>query len=134
MGKIGCMSTIRGNVLIVEDDRDCGQLISQALTANGYGVRIVKSRDDAVDALGRYLYSYIILDHAMPGMSVETFLEHCRKVTSNIILVSAVVDPKKEAERLRLKSWLRKPFDTEELLEIMRGLSSGVQKAPEPPL
>ena len=120
-------------MLIVEDDRDCAQLISQALTADGYGVRVVRSRDDAVDALRRYLYSYIILDYAMPGMTVETFLEHCRKVTSNIILVSAVIDPKKEAERLRLKNWLRKPFDTEELLEIMRGLSSGVQKAPETP-
>ena len=98
----------------------------------GYGVRLVTSRDDALKAMARYIYEYIILDYAMPGLGVEKFVEECRKITANIILVSAVVDPAMEAERLGITSWLRKPYDTDRLMEIMGGLSSGVQKSPQP--
>jgi len=37
-----------------------------------------------------------------------------------IILVSAMVDPQKEAERLNIDHWIRKPFSPEQLLSCLR--------------
>jgi DNA-binding response OmpR family regulator len=123
------LETIRGNALIVEDDPDCGAMILRILSIKGYGVRLVRSRDAALHAMHRYLYDYILLDYAMPGMSVEEFVKHCQCKSENIILISAVVDPAIEATRLGLKRWIPKPFDSEQLINAMRDLSSGLRKA-----
>jgi DNA-binding response OmpR family regulator len=125
------MERIRGNALIVEDDPDCGEMMLKALTRAGYGVRWIRSRDDAVVAMNQYLYDYIILDYAMPGMSIEDFVTFCQMKITNVILVSAVVDPAREAQRLKLSHWIAKPFTPDKLMEVMRGLSSGIRKAPQ---
>ena len=122
---------MRGNVLVVEDDADCGQMIIQMLGDRGFGVRLVKSRDDALEAMRRYLYDYILLDYAMPGLSIEDFVAICVEKGSNLILISAVVDPQVEAQRLGVKSWLRKPFTPEALLRLMNGLGSNLHNAVE---
>ena len=126
-------STVRGNVLVVEDDQDCGQMVVRILSNAGYGVRWAPTREAAVAALNRYLYDYIILDLRMPGMATEQFLKvvamSSREI--NIILTTAEVDAAKEAKRLGLTFSLGKPFLPEELLKILRDMSSGIRKIPE---
>jgi DNA-binding response OmpR family regulator len=121
------MEKLHGNVLIVEDDEDTAETMMKGLGNAGYGVRKVASRDAALPAMERYIYDYIILDYAMPGMSVEDFLIVCRTNTENIILTSAVVDCQKEAVRIGLKRCLQKPFSIDELIDVMRGFSSGLR-------
>lgn len=123
--------TVRGNVLVVEDDPDCGHLIVRLLSTAGYGVRWAPSREIAVDALQRYLYEYVILDLRMPGMQTEEFLNRITASrTIHVILMTAAADAQKEAQRLGISTWLGKPFAPEDLVLVMRGLSSGVRKIP----
>ena len=128
---------IRGNVLVVEDDVDCGQMMMRILTAAGYGVRLSTSRELAVHALGRYLYEYIILDLRMPGMSTEEFLNVVRKSSRemHIILTTAENDAPHESLRLGIEKFIGKPFSPEQLVNTIQSLSSGVRKRPPlPPL
>ncbi len=126
-------STVRGNVLVVEDDQDCGHMIVRILSNAGYGVRWAPTREAAVAALGRYLYDYIILDLRMPGMPTEVFLKivgaSSREI--NIVLTTAETDAAREAKRLGIANFLGKPFMPEDLLAVLRKLSSGVRKIPE---
>jgi DNA-binding response OmpR family regulator len=114
-----------GNVLVVEDDMDCGVMLVQVLSIAGYGVRWVQSRDEAVKALNNNLYDHIILDVSMTGMGIDIFIREyvARANRHNVVLISAVTDPEKEAERLGVKHALRKPFDPETLVGLLRGLS-----------
>jgi DNA-binding response OmpR family regulator len=118
------MESVRGNVLVVEDDPDCGDTILQFLAKSGFGVRLTRSRDEAASALTHYLYDFIILDVAMPGMSIEDFLKLAAARRAKSILVSAIVDVRAAAERLGADGWLRKPFDREQLMETLRVLST----------
>src|SRR5260221_2826225 len=112
---------VRGNVLVVEDDPDCGIVIVNILGNEGYGVRLVKSRDAAVTAIRRYLYDYILLDVRMPGMTVSDFLATVsgNARNANIILMTAESDVLREAKKFNINSWIGKPFTPEQLLNLM---------------
>jgi len=119
--------SVRGNVLVVEDDTDCGSMIVTALSDAGYGVRLCKSRNEAVACLRRYLYEHIILDLRMSGMTVAEFLAAVSlSVAKNahVILITAESQAAVEAKRYDIKHWLGKPFTPEQLLTLMDGLRS----------
>lgn len=114
--------SIRGNVLVVEDDPDCGASIATVLAEKGYGVRLAKSHNEAVIAMTRYLYDYIILDVQMPGMSIAEFLSVLSAGAANkarIILTSAEKDVCDEARKHNIVHWLAKPFTPEQLLTLL---------------
>jgi CheY-like chemotaxis protein len=111
---------VRGNVLVVDDDSDCRELIHHLLETEGYHVKVVCSREAALLALKQKRYDHLILDVVMPGMSIQEFIEKLPSTTvRNIIIISAVVDPQETANRINVRTWLRKPFDPAQLLEIM---------------
>lgn len=111
-----------GNVLVVEDDDDCGMMIVTALSDAGYGVRLARTRNDAAVAIRRYLYEYIILDVRMPGMSITDFqaaVSLSAAKNARIILTTAESDAATEAQKYYIPNWLGKPFTPEELLQLM---------------
>ena len=118
-----CRAQATGNVLVVEDDPDTGSMLQDILADAGYGVNWVQSRDAAVDALHSYLYDHIVLDVAMSGMPIDNFVRNYVQRRYNVVLISAVVDPAKEALRLGIQYSLRKPFDPLALLDLLRGIT-----------
>jgi CheY-like chemotaxis protein len=124
--------SVRGNVLVVEDDQDCGMFIVNTLSGEGYGTRLVKSRDAGVMAIRRYLYDYIILDVRMSGMDIPEFM----KAVSNgparnarIVLTTAERQAPDEAKKYNILNWIGKPFTPEQLLKLLATLK--VFKRPE---
>lgn len=122
------MGRIRGNVLIIEDDLVCGELALQTLIKANYGVRWVQNREQAAFAMLCYEYDYALINYTMAGMSIEDFTERCKIQITNVILISEGPHAREHAARLGITHWLAKPFTAERLMEVMSGLSSGVQK------
>src|SRR5258708_4275322 len=114
------MEMAHGNVLVVEDDADCGEMIAEILDHEGFAVHVVQNRDEAASALNHSLYEYIVLDVFMQGMPIEDFLKLDGAKRPNTIIISAVVDAKATAKKLGASGWLRKPFDHEQLLGAIR--------------
>ena len=115
----------RGNVLVVEDDNDCGGVIVTTLTDAGYAARLTGNRNEAVTAIRRYLYDYIILDFRMPGMTIDEFLTVVSaSATKNarVILITAETDAAFEARRYNLDHWLGKPFSPQQLLQLLASI------------
>src|SRR5579862_7233837 len=111
---------VRGNVLVVEDDPDCRDLILAVLETEGYLVKEARSRDAALLAIRQYRYDHVIVDVVMPGMSIQEFIEKIPAgLASRIIIISALVNPKETAERMKVKTWLRKPFNPDDLIDMM---------------
>jgi CheY-like chemotaxis protein len=112
------MQAIRGNVLVVDDNEDVGGLCVMILSKSGYGVRWAQTREAALLSMNTYIYDVIIIDHSMPGMPLEEFLQKTRAVRK-VVLMSAIVDLSIEAARLGLAHFIKKPFDPQALKSIV---------------
>jgi two-component system response regulator TctD len=115
-----------GNVLVVEDDLDTGNTVQEIVARAGYGVTLVTNRDDAVLALTKYLYDIVIMDYNMPGLGADDFLARIRRrhARTKVVLMTAVGNAPGKAQELDIANWIGKPFGPEELLQVLRNLSS----------
>jgi CheY-like chemotaxis protein len=71
-------STEKSVILIVDDDADSRELLSELLAKEGYAVVCAENGRDALDYLSRSIPSLIILDLMMPIMSGWEFRERQR--------------------------------------------------------
>ena len=116
-----CPVALKGNVLVIEDDPDTGDFIKKAVLHAGYGVRLVRNRDEATGSLSRYLYDFIVMDYWMPGLSAEKFLTLVSRLQpgAKVVLLTAADKAPEIAERLNLSSWIGKPFSPEDLTDSL---------------
>ncbi len=67
-----------GSALVVEDDPDTARLLSEALTDQGFAVRIAANGRDGLSRLAESVPSVIVLDLMMPVMDGFTFLKNIK--------------------------------------------------------
>jgi DNA-binding response OmpR family regulator len=112
---------VKGNVLVVEDDPDTAETWIWILAKAGYGVRKAPDRDTALRLMNSNLYSYVVLDLFMPGMSAETFIQKMRERPQvKVILITAASDAEHEAKRLGIVNYIGKPVSEEALLQALK--------------
>jgi len=117
-------------LLVVEDDDDCRETISETLEDAGYDV---VQLDDAEQAL-RFLHAGdarphgIILDVWLPGMSGRELLGLLKqdpRLSWIPVLLTSAGRPG-DAETVADAGWLPKPFDAERLLAAVSQQCSAV--------
>jgi len=110
-------------VLIVDDEAGMRDFLSILLRKEGYGVSVAESSDKAVDLVARGEFDLVISDISMPGLSGIEVLRQAR--TSNpdtpVILITAYASTESAVEALKLGAYdyLIKPFDVEELKNVV---------------
>lgn len=116
-------------VLVVDDDQESRNLLSEVLRANGYPVQTVESGDGVWDALGQDAGGAIVLiDLRMPG---ESGLELLRKLQQRnvkcdaILMSSFISSAERDVARERgAKGFLEKPFRLSDLLRVVGELAA----------
>lgn len=113
------------NVLIIEDNDDTAEMIMTSLLIEGYGVRIAKSRDEAVSQMRRNIYHVVLLDYIMDGMPAERFISIARIYSplSKIILITASARTETVAKNLGINRWIRKPIHIDALKDMIIDLN-----------
>jgi CheY-like chemotaxis protein len=111
----------RGNILIVEDDFDIRDALTQILEEEGYTVATAANGREALDALaGGPMPSLILLDLMMPIMNGWQFraeqLKDARLASVPVLVISA--DPHLQAKVAMLGAVgiLKKPIMLDDLL------------------
>jgi DNA-binding response OmpR family regulator len=117
-------------VLVVDDDQESRDLLSEVLTSNGYTVGVVESAESARALLDQDEdYRIIIADLRMPKGGGLELLEGLRRRKSRheIILMSSFMSgaEREMALDLGVDALLEKPFQLSELLEVVAGLAKG---------
>jgi DNA-binding response OmpR family regulator len=117
-------------VLVVDDDKESRELLSEVLTTNGYVVGLVESAGAARALLDDdNEYGIVIADLRMPdGSGLELLRElRRRNFKREVILMSSFISgpEKKLALDLGADALLEKPFRLSELLELVAGLARG---------
>jgi DNA-binding NtrC family response regulator len=115
------MEKIEGKVLLVDDEEQFLDALSQRLEARGLKVDAVTSGEDALNQVEGRNFDAIIVDLAMPGIDgIETLkrIKEKRPDLEIIILTGhATVKSGIEAMKLGADDFLEKPVDLNELLE-----------------
>jgi CheY-like chemotaxis protein len=119
-------------ILVVDDDAESRQLLSEVLEANGYSVGTVADGQQAHEILKQDgEYRIVIADLHMPKETGLELLRHLREQNSNhyIVLMSSFISASERelAQDLGAQALLEKPFRLSELLDVVGGLA---QKRP----
>lgn len=114
-------------ILIVEDDPDLRELLESILSAN-YTVDGVGDFTAAVEYIGTYRYSVVLIDRNLMGSDIGLSLISPAKAKNpqcGILVMSAYGTSEDKIEGLNLGAddYIEKPFDIGELLARINALS-----------
>ena len=117
-------------ILVADDDSGIRELIALSLIRSGYEVDTARDGAEAWKALNEVSYYLLITDYKMPKMTGLELIQLLRskEMALPVILVSGTIP----AEELRRQPWLHvdatlsKPFDVEELLDVVKNILSSL--------
>lgn len=114
-------------LLLVEDEKQLSEALTQILIKNNYSVDTVFDGEDGLDYGLTDVYDVIILDIMLPKMNGLDVLKNLRKegISTPIILLTAKgsVEDKILGLDYGADDYLPKPFSTEELLARLRAIT-----------
>ena len=106
-------------ILLAEDDETIHRMLANFLELRGCTVDSAYDGAAAIEALGRRPYDCVVLDMMMPvvdGTAVLAFIARTiPQLLAKTIIISAYPSLANEAQRMRVRAVLQKPFEMEEL-------------------
>ncbi len=111
------------SVLIVEDNKETQRLISNLLKDNKYKTYLVSDGNEVINKFNQCKPDIVLLDIALPGLDGISILKQLKEIDENIIviMISGLSGVRNVVTSIKLGAYdyLKKPFDTEELLIII---------------
>jgi CheY-like chemotaxis protein len=114
----------KGSILIVEDDSDLREALSEVLRDEGYSVAMAADGREALDRLRRHLRpSLILLDLTMPVMNGWQFRAEQRQDPAlsgiPVVVLSAGDHLAEQMIPLGIADYVRKPIELSRLLRLI---------------
>jgi DNA-binding NtrC family response regulator len=130
-------SPTRARVLVVDDDRAVGMVLTALIAQAGHQARYVGSGAEALAALASGGVDVVVSDVRMPGMDGMELLAEVQRKHSDlpVILLTAhgTVSLAVEAMKSGATDFLTKPFDRDEVLFTISKALTGAKDAAEKP-
>ena len=108
------------HILVVEDDKEIGQLYAKVLTKYGYQVTIADNGQAALDAIDKTYFDLIISDIMMPVMNGYEFVKALRDCGCNtpVMMITAkdAFDDKRQGFLSGTDDYMVKPIDVDEMV------------------
>jgi len=123
------MSSSLGRVLVVDDDDVIRQLITVNLELEGFDVTTAVDGQDCLDQVARRAPDVVTLDIMMPRLDGWEAAARLRANPATagikVVLLSARAQEAdlERGSRLGVDAYLTKPFDPDELIEVVRRLA-----------
>lgn len=104
------------HILIIDDDPHIGNVLEEALTAEGYGVSRAYSGTEALLLLERQRPDLVLLDLMLPGLSGEEVLPKIQGIPVMVMSAKTDIDHKVDLLLGGAVDYVVKPFVLRELL------------------
>ena len=111
-----------GRILIIEDEENIQSLVEEVLSEEGYDVVVAEHGAAALALLDKWTPDVILLDMWMPIMDGWQFAQAYRQTSgarAPIVVMSAVLDAGDQPVEIEADSFLAKPLDLDDLLDIV---------------
>lgn len=121
-----------GTVMVIDDDQSILKLLQLSLGSSGYTVTGYADGRLALDALDESrLPDIMVVDLKMPGMDGRQFLQELRRrgLETRVVIASAF-EASAAQEELEADAAIAKPFEMEDLVTLVHGLTGNTQPAP----
>lgn len=116
--------TPKGSVLVVDDERNMCRILNKVLSDEGYRVHCVHTAEDALAWLPGNHADIVLTDLRMPGMDGLDLLEQVKshQPETCVIVMTAysTVENAVQAMKAGAYDYVKKPFDNDELVSILR--------------
>jgi DNA-binding NtrC family response regulator len=127
---------MKPRILVIEDDASTSASLQKVLSAEGYDVDTASRGDDGLALAKRGDYSVVVTDLRMPGLSgMELVAQlHAAKPKQPIILMTAhgTTETAIDATKLGACEYLLKPFETDEMLDLVASAVASSRLMSEP--
>ncbi len=113
------------DILIVEDNKEIGQLLQNFLRKENYVVSIAESGEKALEIFDRYGAKLVILDLMLPGMDGFSVCSKIREDSNAHILIASAKtekDDKLKGLNLGADDYIEKPYDIDILIAKINGI------------
>jgi DNA-binding response OmpR family regulator len=110
-------------VLVIEDDEAIRAMVIAALADEGYVGIAARDGDEGMRLALQHHPALILLDLRMPRGSGLTFLEEQRadgQLRAPVVVMTAAGDRDQDEVRSMVDGVLAKPFDIDELIEVVQ--------------
>ena len=101
--------SVRGSVLLVDDETKILNALASAVRADGHDVVAITNPREAQRLLGQRLFDVLVIDNLMPELSGLDLIRELSATSKSAI----------EAMRLGAFDYLQKPFEVDELLVVI---------------
>ena len=117
-------------ILVVDDEPDILETISEILNLEGYTVFTARNGNECLEKLDDIIPDIILLDIMMPGLTTKEILDQIeqdeRLKDTKIIFITAVGMTEAEKEELlsreKVVDFIQKPFELDELLSKVKAV------------
>ena len=113
------------DILIVEDNKEIGELLQTFLRKENYVVSIADSGEKALDIFERYGAKLVILDIMLPGMDGFSVCSKIRENSNTHILIASAMtekDDKLKGLNLGADDYIETPYDIDILIAKINGI------------
>lgn len=123
------------DILIVDDQVGVRRLLFEALSDEGYLVKMAAGGAEALSIIAQTTPSVILLDMKMPGLTGFETLQEIRKQYGQlpVIMMTAYGDLEivNQTKGLGVKHYLNKPFDLDDVRNLARLVISKTKASAE---
>jgi CheY-like chemotaxis protein len=118
-----------GSVLVVDDEPQVAWVLRFSLEHEGYRTYTASNGIEALEELEKHHPAVVVLDLMMPEMDGWAVLKEMQKLPIDerprVVIVSALTGPedKAKATDLGADAFVPKPFDVEQLIDVLGGLA-----------
>jgi len=109
-------------ILIIDEDQDIRDFLRLALDDEGYQPITAGNGKRAIDSLPACMPSLILIDSHVPYLDRPGFLSTYRdmvEVGAPVVMLTTALCPDVVAARIHADAILEKPFDLDDLLEVV---------------
>ncbi len=114
------------NILIIDDEKDLCELLSDTLTSRRYNVACVNTQKEASRIIKRGLPDLVFLDLKLPDGDGMKLISKIKKINPdtvvNVISAYGSEDAKEKAMELGVNRFIDKPFSEQDILRSIREL------------
>ena len=109
-------------ILVVDDDPALREMVSEVLQDAGYEVEVAADGEEALRLIEDVPPRLLILDIQMPRVDGPALARELRARLRDlpVIVMTARPHPEREADRCNAVASLGKPFDTRDLVRVVR--------------
>ncbi len=114
-------------VLVIDDDESIREFVGWVLADEGHEIAVAPNGAAALELLEGFQPDVILLDMRMPVMDGWEFANAYRdgrERVAPIVVMTAAESADQRADEIRAQGCIGKPFDLEELLDVVRRFGS----------